>query len=42
VTWFPGFEFAGNIFFARPAQFGHDLRILRRKPILKLIERFDR
>jgi len=41
VTGFPGFEFARHVFPPRPAQFGDDAGMLRGKPVLKLVERFD-
>ena len=41
MAGFPRFEFTGHVFAPRRAQFGDDVRILCREPVLKLIERFD-
>jgi hypothetical protein len=42
MTRLPAFEFARFIFFASITQFRHHFWILRRKPVLKFIERFHR
>ena len=41
MAGFPRFEFTGHVCAPRRAQFGHDAGILRRKPVLKLVESFD-
>ena len=38
---FPRFEFTSHVFAPRRAQFGDDVRILCREPVLKLVESFD-
>ena len=42
MAWFPDLEFAGPIFAPRRAQLGDDAGMLRGKPVLKFVERFDR
>ena len=42
MAWFPGLEFTRSIFAAGGAQFRNDPGILRRKPVLQLVERFHR
>lgn len=37
----PRLEFSGNIFLPRFPQFRHDSRVLRRQPVVELIQRFD-
>jgi hypothetical protein len=41
ATPFPRFEFTGQVFAPRRAQFSDDDRILCGEPVLKLVERFD-
>ena len=42
MAWFPRLEFTRSIFAAGGAQFRDDPGILRRKPVLQLVERFHR
>jgi hypothetical protein len=42
VPWLPNLEFASPIFPAGGAQFRDDFGVLRRKPVLQLVERFHR
>lgn len=41
MAGFPRFEFTSHVFAPRRAQFGDDVRILCREPVLKLVESFD-
>ena len=41
MAGFPRFKFAGHVLSSRRAQFGDDAGLLRRQPILKLVERFE-
>jgi hypothetical protein len=41
VARFPSFEFTSHVFAPRRTQFGDDIRILCREPVLKLVESFD-
>ena len=41
MAGFPRFKFAGHVFAPRRPQFGDNARMLRREPVLKLVERFD-